>query len=289
MVLEDVKQLRLRELPDPKPGPNEVVIKVACCGVCMTDVHMYAGSFPVKTPVVLGHECSGIVCDVGSEVSRVGIGDHVALNPLISCGKCWYCINGKTNLCENSQAIGGAGEVVINGAYAEYVKAPENNVIKYDKSISLKHVALTEPLACAVHGIELAKVRPGDRVVIIGAGPIGLMLTQLSVISGSSQVIVLDLKDERLKVAKQMGASEVINPKECDPVKAVKDATGGKFADIVIEAVGSITTVQNTFKYVRRGGRIIIIGIYPKQEFAVRMTDIVDKAVSYTHLTLPTN
>ena len=268
MVLEGVKQLKLRQLPDPKPGANEVVIKVAYCGVCMTDVHMYTGSFPVKTPIVLGHECSGIVSEVGSEVSKVSVGDHVALNPLINCGQCWYCISGRTNLCENSLVIGGAGEVIINGAYAEYVKVPERNVVKYDEGISLKHAALTEPLACAVHGIELAKVRPGDRVVIIGAGPIGLMLTQLSVINGSSQVIVLDLKDERLKVAKQVGASEVVNPRERDPVEAIKEATGGEFADIVIEAVGSTTTVQDTFKYVRKGGRIVIFGVSPRKALA---------------------
>jgi len=268
MVLEGVRKLKLRELPDPEPGPNEVVMKVAYCGVCMTDVHMYTGSFPVKTPIVLGHECSGIVSEVGSEVSRVSVGDRVALNPLINCGRCWYCVSGRTNLCENSLVVGGAGTVIINGAYAEYVKVPEYNVVKYEEDVSLRHAALTEPLACAVHGIELARIRQGDRVVVIGAGPIGLMLTQLAMISGCSQVLVLDLRDDRLEVARRVGASDTINPKKQDPVEAIRKATGGRLADVVIEAVGSPRTVEDAFKYVRKGGRIVIFGVSPRDAVA---------------------
>jgi len=268
MVLKDIKKIELEELPNPKPKPDEVVIKVSYCGVCMTDVHMYTGSFPVKTPIVLGHECSGIVSEVGENVSRVSVGDHAAINPLIYCGRCDYCISGRTNLCENSLAVGGAGRVIINGAYAEYVKVPEKNVVKYDKDVPLKYAALTEPLACVVHGIDLAKIKPGYTVVVIGAGPIGLLLIQMAALSGSSQIIALDLKNDRLKVAEKVGADLVVNPREEDPVKAINDATKGKLADVVIEAVGSTKTVQEAFRYVKRGGRIVIFGVPPKEALA---------------------
>jgi len=265
MVLDGVKQMKLVELPDPEPGPDEVIVKVAYCGVCMTDVHMYFGEFPVKTPVVLGHECSGIISKVGKEVTRVSIGDHIALNPIIHCGVCEYCLGGRTNLCENGLVVGGAGERIINGAYAEYVKVPERNVIKYDKHVPLKYSSLTEPLACVIHGIRLTGIEIGNSVVIIGAGPIGLLFTQLLAISGSSRIIVLDLKNERLKVAEKMGASHVINPKETNDVaKDIKESLDGSLADVVIEAVGSIATVKEAFRYVKKGGKILIFGVPPK-------------------------
>jgi len=264
MVLKEASRIELEELPEPEPGPDEVVIKVAYCGICMTDVHIYDGSFPVKTPIILGHECSGIVSNIGKEVKHIEVGDHVAINPLISCGYCRYCLSGKANLCENALAVGGAGKTIINGAYAEYVKVPEKNVIKFDKNVPLKYAALTEPLACAIHGIELAEVNPGDRVAIIGAGPMGLILTYLAVYRGASQVIVLDLKDERLETAKLMGASDIINPRKCNPEEVIKDVTDDELVDVVIEAVGAPETVQDTFKYVRRGGTILIFGVPPK-------------------------
>jgi len=269
MVLKDVKKIVLEDVPYPKPGPNEVTVRVAYCGVCKTDVHMYFGNFFVKTPIILGHECSGTVHEVGDKVTEISVGDRVAINPSIYCGRCRYCLSGRTNLCENSMSIGGAGETIINGAYAEYVKVPERNLVRYDKKkVSFKHMALTEPLACAVHGMELARVSPGDRVVVIGAGPMGLLLTQLSAISGSSQTIVLDLKDERLELAKQLGASDIINPGKCDPLEAIKEITDGELADVVIEAVGSIKTVEESFKYVKKGGRIVIFGVSPQREYA---------------------
>ena len=267
MVLEGVRQLRLREVPDPKPGPRDVVIKVAYCGVCMTDVHIYTGSVPVEMPRIMGHEVSGTVVETGSEVSRVSMGDRVAVNPIVNCGYCWHCIRGKTNLCENRLSIGGL-RGGLNGAYAEYVKAPEDNVVKYDKDVSLRYAALTEPLACAVHAVDLARVSLGDVVVVIGAGPMGLMLTQLLLISGASKVIVLDLKDERLRLAEQLGASHVINPQKADPLKSIKEITDGDLADIVIEAVGSISAIQDAFRYIRTGGRMVIFGVPPRDALA---------------------
>jgi len=264
MVLKEVRRIELEELPEPEPSPNEVVVKVAYCGVCMTDVHIYNGSFSVKTPIILGHECSGIVSDIGKEVKQVEIGDHVAINPLISCGYCKYCLSGKVHLCENALVMGGAGKTIINGAYAEYVKVPEKNIIKFDENVPLKYAALTEPLACAIHGIELAEIGLGDRVAIIGAGPMGLMLTHLAVYKGASQVIVLDLKDERLEAARLMGASNIINPRKCNPEEVIKEITDNELVDIVIEAVGAPETVQDAFKYVKRGGRILIFGVPPK-------------------------
>ncbi|MEN2974563.1 MAG: zinc-dependent alcohol dehydrogenase family protein [Candidatus Caldarchaeales archaeon] len=268
MVLTGPERIELREVEEPKPYHDEVVVKVAYCGVCMTDVHIYFGSFPVKFPVILGHECSGIVDGIGDQVTQVNIGDRVAINPIIYCNRCRYCLSGRTNLCENSVVLGGAGEVVINGAYAQYVKIPERNVLKYNEKTSLKHAAFTEPLACAIHGIELVRIDPGDVVIVVGAGPMGLLLTQLSNLCGSSQTIVLDLIDERLEIARRVGASEVVNPSAYNPLEAIKKVTGGKFADVIIDTTGSANVFQDLFKYARKGGRVLLFGVPPKNALA---------------------
>jgi len=264
MVFRGVRDLRLEDVEKPQPRRKEVLVRVAYCGVCKTDIHIFTGAFPAKPPVILGHEFSGVVEELGEDVKTLKRGDHVAVNPIVYCGECKYCVQGRTNLCENAVVLGGAGEIILDGAYAEYVRVPEKNALRIDPEVSLKHAAMTEPLACVVHGIELIDVKPGDRVVVIGAGPIGLMLAQMAKNSGSSKVLVMDLRDERLKVAEKVGVDITVNPLREDPLRAVEEATQGEKADIVIEAVGSIKTVEDSFKYVKKGGKVLIFGVPPE-------------------------
>ncbi len=268
-VLYGPRDIRVEEVSLPEVGSRDVLIRVEYCGICATDLHMYEWEFPVKTPVILGHEFSGTVVEVGSDVENLKKGDKVAVMPIIYCGNCPQCKAGRTNLCENAVAIGGAGNVVFNGAFAEYVKVPARNAIRVPRHIPLEDAALTEPLACCIHGIDRAKIKLGDTVFIVGAGPIGLILLQLARLAGASNIIVSDLIDKRLQIAEKLGADVTINAREENVLDKIRELTYGRGVDIVIEAVGSVETVEVALKVVREGGRVNIFGVPPRDKAAV--------------------
>lgn len=278
VALFGVGDIRVIEKEVPKISENEVLIRVGACGICGTDIHFFKGEWKVNTPLVLGHEFSGIVEKVGSNVKTVKVGDHVVAEPNIPCGKCKYCKMSERNFfCENLQATG----VTVDGAFAEYVKVPEQNVYKIPEDLPLEEAALIEPLACIVRGLDNVKISVGSTVAIVGAGPIGLLMTQVVNFYGASKTFVVDIIEERLELAKKLGASYVINSKLQNPEEFVLSKTDGIGVDVAIECVGSSSAIDTAFKLTRRGGKLLIFGVAPENDvWHVKPFELYDKEIS---------
>ena len=199
--------------PMPAVGPESVLIQVKACGVCGTDVHIYGGAqgaTECNPPVILGHEFSGVVTQVGSAVTRVKVGDHVTVNPNISCDACDQCRRGNPHFCDSMAATG----VNYDGGFAEYCAVLERQVFKVPDSVPFEEAALCEPVACALHGIDLCGIKPGDTVMVIGGGTIGMMMLQLAQLCGAVRVVMLEPNEKRFDLARKLGADLVLNPLE---------------------------------------------------------------------------
>jgi L-iditol 2-dehydrogenase len=258
-VLHQAKNMRIEAVPIPEILDNDVLIATKCCGICGTDPHIYNGHFPVPTPLIQGHEFSGEVVKVGTSVTSVHIGDRVTADINISCGKCFYCRMGQKLFCPEIRQIG----VHLNGAFAEYVKAPESNVYKIPDNMTWEEAAYIEPLACAIRGQERANVTMGSTVAIIGAGPMGLVHSILARLNGAGKVIVSETNQVRLTKARSLGADYVIDASKVDPVQTVLDLTEGRGADFVFEVVGAVPTYQQALQMVRKGGVVVAFGAAP--------------------------
>ncbi len=253
------QNLKIETVPVPEIKENEVLIKVKACGICGTDPHIYNGHFPAPKPLIQGHEFAGEVVKVGSSVTSVAVGDRVTADINISCGNCYYCRTGQKLFCENIAQLG----VHINGAFAEYVKAPESNVYQLPEGMTWEEGAYIEPLACVIRGQERANVTMGDIVAIIGAGPMGLAHAIMAKLNGASKVILSEMNKTRLQKAKDLGVDFVVDASEKDPVQEVYNLTDGRGADVVFEVVGAIPTYQQALKMVRKGGTLVAYGAAP--------------------------
>ncbi|WP_416841454.1 zinc-dependent alcohol dehydrogenase family protein [Haloferax sp. DFSO52] len=259
--LTDVGKMEVREREQPKPEPDEVVLRVGACGVCATDLHMYHGSYAVDFPIVLGHESAGTVTEIGDEVSGLEPGDRVAMNPAVPCNNCSYCKRGETNLCDSATAIGGAGDRIIDGSFAEYVRVPAGNVEQIG-DLPFRHAALAEPLGCCIHAADRSGAGQADSVALIGAGPIGLLMLQTLRNRGASPIAVSELDPERRELAAEMGADIVVDPNDGDPVETIREEIGE--VDVGIEVVGLVPTIQQAYDVTAKGGNTLIVGV-PKQ------------------------
>lgn len=254
-VLRGPKDVRVEEFPEPPMNENCVKIAVAYCGLCGTDFHKFSGksgSRPVTYPVPLGHEASGVVVEVGKDVTQFKVGDRVTVDPNWSCGKCHWCHKGKRHLCRNSKGV-------VKGM-AEFICPPEENVYHIPDSLSLRDAALTEPLSCCLHGIELLDVKMGDVVVIIGMGAIGLMMLQLCLKASAGKIIVVEPIEEKRETALKMGASLFINPQTEDVAKVIKE-NGITCVDKVLECVGLVPTAQLALEVADPGATVVLFGV----------------------------
>ncbi|MBO3804084.1 MAG: alcohol dehydrogenase catalytic domain-containing protein [Candidatus Brockarchaeota archaeon] len=258
IVYEGPGRLAVKDFPEPAVGPRDVLIRVRAAGICGSDLEMARGNRPdVAPPRIPGHEVAGEVENVGVQVAKFKAGDRVVVEPILSCGECRNCREGRHNICKRLRFLG----VHADGAFAEFMAAPEWRVYKVPEKFSHEEAAVLEPTAVGVHVVRRAKVSPGDFVVIIGAGPIALQVAQVARRAGASQITMTDVLDYRLDLARRLGADLTINPKRGDVLRLVEEATGGEGADVVIEAVGSSRTILQTIDLVRAGGRILIAGL----------------------------
>jgi len=235
------------DVKKPKPGSNEVLIEVRATGICGTDLHFYHwDDFAKKRnpgfPKVLGHEFGGIVVKVGEGVKTLKVGDRVAGEPHIPCGNCYYCKVGKAHICENLKIY---GVDTLCGSFTKYTILPESTAVKIPEDIDFETAALFEPFGVALHAIDEANIRPGDVVVVLGCGPIGLYIQQLAKLSGASKVIGVEVSKYRLELAMKIGvADELIDASSTDPVKQILKITNGRGANVVIEASGSVIAIK---------------------------------------------
>ena len=269
----------VRQAPELHPGPGEVVIKNMVCGVCGTDVHIYhgePGSADVNPPVVLGHEYSGEVVEVGEGVTALKPGDHVTVDPNIYCGECVYCRNGKKQLCETMQAVG----VTRDGGFGEYSLVPAAQAFKLGDSVPYEAGAMAEPVACCLHGIDLAGIKAGDRVCIVGGGAIGLIMLQLAKLSGASTLVLSEPNEKRRQVALSLGADAAIDPTAPD-ARSAYEAALGDGADVVIECVGNNAAVKSAFQLAKKGATIVLFSV-PKVDatFDLPLFDVYKKELT---------
>ena len=253
-------KFELRDDPIPSVGAGDVLIKVAACGICGTDVHIYhgdKGSAAVTPPVVLGHELAGTVVKTGADVKTVREGDHVSVDPNSYCGTCHYCRIGKKQLCTSLYAVG----VNRNGGFEEYCCVPEKLCYPLAADVPLKYGAMAEPLACCLHGIDRAEIRPGDTVCVIGGGAIGLMMVQLARMSGASRVILSEPVAMRREIGLKLGADCTIDPVSENISGALRRCTGMPGADVVIECVGNTAAVAQAFEAAKRGTTVLLFSV----------------------------
>ncbi len=262
LLLTEYRKLELASLERPAVGPDDVLVGVRACGICGSDVHGYDGSTGRRIPpLVMGHESAGVVVEVGKNVSSVRPGDHVALDSLLSCGECELCRNGQTNMCAGRRILGVAcQEFRQQGAFAEFVVAPEKAVFAVPDDLAFEHAALVEPVSVALHAVGRLRIDWGDSAAVVGSGMIGLLVIQALKIAGCGEVIAIDLDEGRLRLAAELGATATINAATCDPVAAVLERTGGRGVDVALEVVGAAQPIATAIGSVRRGGQVGLVG-----------------------------
>ena len=260
--LETTGQLHARTVEKPTPGPGELLVRIEACGICGTDRHLYHGEFPAAPPVTLGHEFSGIIEAVGPEVCDFQTGMRITGDPNIACGRCSQCRRGRINLCEKLQAIG----IHRDGGFAEYVVMPQTQAYEIPLGLDPLHGAFCEPLACCLHGVDLAEIRTGASVVVLGGGVIGLLVVQLARLAGASRVVLVTRHPEKRRLAESLGATATLDPSNGDPVAAIIAPTGllPGGADVVIECAGVEETVRQSTQMARKGGTAVILGVMPQ-------------------------
>ncbi len=264
--------VRIDDYPVPRVGDNELLVRVATCGICGTDIHIYEGEAPLASlPVIPGHEFCGRIEKVGSAVTDVAAGDTVVVEPNLFCGQCHFCRTGKKHFCVNWAGVGVTRDV----GFAEFACVPRQAVYALPEGVSFKKGAFFEPVACVLHGIERVGVLPGDSVVVCGAGSIGLVFVQVLKRVSAGQVVVSDLDPAKLEVARELGADVTVNPAEADLKTVVMERTGGFGAEIAIDASGSPEAISTLFELVKHTGKILLFGVSPENaRIKVRPFDI---------------
>jgi 2-desacetyl-2-hydroxyethyl bacteriochlorophyllide A dehydrogenase len=256
-------ELKIEDAEIPDPARDQVRVRVEACGICGSDRAIFIGNEPVSPPVVLGHEFAGVVVARGPEVEGLQVGDRVAIDPNIVCGRCPFCRRGQINLCSRLTPLG----IALPGGFAEYSLVPESNAYRMSDSISFEEAALVEPLSCCIRGIHQAGVQLGDVVVVLGAGPIGLLLIQLARLRGAGTVIVVEPDAERRGIAATLGADIQVDGLVPDADReAVMAATRNVGADVVIEASGRASAAAASLTLIRPGGTIVWFGVCPPRD-----------------------
>lgn len=256
IVIEKPNVASLKDIPYPNPAANEVTIKVKNAGICGTDINIYKGTYNTKYPIIPGHEFSGVIDKVGKNVKGFVVGDKVGIDPSYSCGECKYCRLGKNNLCDDFGGIG----TTKQGCMAEYVVSPVHKLYKLTNEISFSEAALIEPFACVIHAINRINIKPGNNVLLFGVGSMGIQLIQALKINGASEIVAVDILENKLELALKYGATEVSLSDE------VNDKFHNKKFDIVIDVTGVSSVIENSFNYLDKGGVFLQFGVAASEE-----------------------
>jgi 2-desacetyl-2-hydroxyethyl bacteriochlorophyllide A dehydrogenase len=248
-VITGVGAYEVTDVPDPEPGPRQVVVEVAACGICGTDLHILQGEFAPTLPIVPGHEFAGTIAAIGPQVTGLQVGDRVAVDPSLFCFECYYCRRGRNNLCEDWNAIG----VSRPGGAAQYALAPMANCVLLPEHVRTEDAALIEPLSCAVRGYDVLKSQLANTVLIYGSGTMGLMMLELAKRVGAASVDVVDLNPERLETAKALGVTAA--------AASADELDRPRGWDLVIDATGNAKAIQDGLERVGKGGTFLQFGV----------------------------
>jgi L-iditol 2-dehydrogenase len=267
LLLSSYRHLELTDTDRPDIGPTDVLIRVAACGICGSDVHGYDGSSGRRIPpIIMGHEAAGTIVEAGAEVDRARIGDRVTFDSTVSCGQCDSCRRGAVNLCENRRVLGvSCGDYRQHGAFAEFVAVPQQILYSLPSNMSFEHAAMIEPVSIALHAVERLGIKSGERAAVVGSGMIGLLVIQALKVAGCSDVIAIDIDDARLALAKELGATATINSSR-PPLPPGEGRGEGALSpsslecDVAAEVVGNAAALSTAISCVRRGGRITLVG-----------------------------
>ncbi|HEY2016039.1 MAG TPA: galactitol-1-phosphate 5-dehydrogenase [Bryobacteraceae bacterium] len=273
LLLKQYLNLEMVPMPVPEIGPDDVLVRVRACGICGSDVHGFDGSTGRRIPpLVMGHEAAGEVAQTGAHVRDLTVGDRVTFDSTIYCGQCFFCSRGDINLCDNRQVLGvSPGEYRRHGAFAEYVSVPRRIMYRLPASLSYEQAAMIEAVSVAVHAVNLTPLRMGTNAVVVGSGMIGLLAVQALRAAGCTRVVAVDVEESRLKLARELGATESFNSKTDAAPAANRELTDGRGADVAIECVGATDPIKTAIASVRKGGAVTLVGnIAPTAELPLQ-------------------
>ena len=273
LLLTAPSTLEFTDFPDPVPAPGEVLVRVRACGICGSDIHGWDGSTGRRRPpLIMGHEAAGEIVAVGQRVERWRAGDRVTFDSTISCGACPYCARGEVNLCDHRRVVGVApAEYRQHGAFAEFLTLPARILYALPDGLTYQQAAMVEPVSIAIHAVQRVRLAPDSTAVVVGAGMIGLFVIQALRWAGATRIIAVDLADNRLALARELGATDTLRSDLVDVPAEVAKLTAGRGADVALEVVGVSATLNLAIASVRRGGPVGLVGnLAPKAEFPLQ-------------------
>ncbi|NOU98042.1 alcohol dehydrogenase catalytic domain-containing protein [Paenibacillus sp. LMG 31456] len=272
-------QISVVELPVPEVEPDEVLVKVMAVGVCGSDIHYYEhgriGPYVVKKPIILGHECAGIVVACGEKANRFSPGDRVAIEPGVTCGRCDACKQGRYNLCPDVQFL---ATPPVDGAFVQYIAHREDFLFPIPDHLSFEEAALNEPFSVGIHALRRAGFQPGQTVAIIGMGPVGLMAVAAAKSFGASRILVSDVEVNRLKAATLLGATDILLAGDDASAEIIR-LTNGVGVDVALETAGHPRALKTALSSLRRGGKLSIVGLPPVDEVGMQVPFICDNEI----------
>lgn len=281
LVLKEYNKFSYEDVPEPEYGPDDLLVQVKACSICGSDVHGMDGSTGRRIPpVIMGHEASGVVAAVGTNVKGFVVGDRITFDSTIYCGKCYYCRKGQINLCDNRRVLGvSCNEYRQNGAFAEFVTIPNHIAYHLPDGLSFEKAAMVEPVSIAVHAVSRSLVALNDTAVVVGVGMIGLFIVQILRQAGCSQIIAIDLDRNKFDLARQFGATHCFAADQEDLLTQIKNLTDGRGADLSFEAVGITPTVKTAIDVLRKGGALTLVGnLKPQVDFPLQ--SVVTRQIS---------
>jgi L-iditol 2-dehydrogenase len=279
-VMHSPYQIAIEEVPVPELGEHDVLVKVMAVGICGSDLHYYEhgriGPYVVTKPIILGHECAGIVAALGGSVTEFRVGDRVAVEPGVTCGTCEACKGGRYNLCPHVEFL---ATPPYDGAFVQYIRMRKDMLFPIPDHLSFEEAALVEPFSVGIHAAKRAGLQAGSTLAIMGVGPVGLTAIAAGQAFGAREIIVSDLEPIRLKVARQLGATHALNAREENVVQRIRELTGGRGADVVFETAGSPRALQAGLASLRRGGKLAIVGLPAQEEIPLPIPFIADNEI----------